>query len=342
MFDSKIKRDITSLIRGFFFTQILCSLANLNLVDVFIKKNYFGFNDFKKVKSKKTLSVIFNYLLNLGFLEKKNNRFCLTLEGKEVFKRHSSFYVPYSYKSYLDILEQKLTNKKKSLPDINRFLNVLGSGITHKRYFISAVSYLKNFSNPTAIIDLGVGNGDFIKESIKFLKLKKIVGIDLSKKSISISKKNLSRFNKIEKKFINENANSVNKWSRKLDNFLNNEKLVISMWFLIQEIAKNDKKNFINFLNKIHKRFPSATLVICELVRIDSKLLSQNKDHSIIPEYLFFHDLSHQHVFSWKDFKDIFKNTPYKIDREYFFDEIKNNDQKIIPSTFITCLKPKN
>ena len=60
------------------------------------------------------------------------------------------------------------------------------------------------------------------------------------------------------------------------------------MWFLIQEIAKNDKKNVINFLNKIHKRFPSATLVICELVRIDSKLLSQNKGHSIIPEYLFF------------------------------------------------------
>lgn len=341
MFDSKIKRDITYLIRGFFFTQILCSLANLNLVEVFLKKNYFSFNDFKKVKSKKTLSVILNYLLNLGFLEKKNNLFCLTSEGKEIFKRHSSFYVPYSYKSYLDILEKKLINKKKSLPGINRFLNVLGSGITHKRYFISAVSYLKNFLDPTAIIDLGVGNGDFLKETIQHLKLKKIVGIDLSKKSISISKKNLYNFKKIEKKFIHENANYVNKWSRKLGNFLNNEKLVISMWFLIQEIAHNDKKNVMNFLNRIHKSFPSATLVICELVRIESKLLSQNKEHSIIPEYLFFHDLSHQYVFSWEDFKDIFKDSPYKIDREYFFDEIKNNKQEIIPSTFITCLSPK-
>lgn len=113
------------------------------------------------------------------------------------------------------------------------------------------------------------------------------------------------------------------------------------MWFLIQEIAQKDKKNVISFLNKIHKFFPSASLIICELVRIDSRTLSQNKDHSIIPEYLFFHDLSHQNVFSWQDFKDIFKKIPYKIEREYFFDEIQSKNHNMIPSTFITCLKPK-
>ena len=53
MFDSKIKRDITSLIRGFFFTQILCSLANLNLVDVFIKKIISVLMILKKSKIKK-------------------------------------------------------------------------------------------------------------------------------------------------------------------------------------------------------------------------------------------------------------------------------------------------
>ena len=37
MFHSKIKRDITSFIRGFFFTQILGSFANLNLVDILLK-----------------------------------------------------------------------------------------------------------------------------------------------------------------------------------------------------------------------------------------------------------------------------------------------------------------
>ena len=77
MFHSKIKRDITSFIRGFFFTQILGSFANLNLVDILLKKNTFNLNDFKKIKSKRTLFVIFNYLLYIGFLKKKKNNFFL-------------------------------------------------------------------------------------------------------------------------------------------------------------------------------------------------------------------------------------------------------------------------
>ena len=68
--------------------------------------------------------------------------------------------------------------------------NILGSGITHKRYFYNAISYLRLKNEKINVVDLGCGNGFFFyRLPTPSLNIDKIVGIDLSKISVNDTKK---------------------------------------------------------------------------------------------------------------------------------------------------------
>ena len=111
------------------------------------------------------------------------------------------------------------------------------------------------------------------------------------------------------------------------------------MWFLIQEISSNSKSTIINFLNKLKKIFPKAKVILCELVKkLDARTYSLNKDYTFMPEYMLFHDLSGQGVFSYEDLETIIKKSKFKIEKKILFDELKT-DKKTIPSCITYVLK---
>ena len=109
------------------------------------------------------------------------------------------------------------------------------------------------------MIDLGVGNGDFAILAAKILKLEKIGGVDFSRESVKISRKKIKKI-KIKNLIIKEDAKKIEKWSKKIINLTNNQKILVSMWFLIQEISSNSKSTIINFLNKLKKFFQKPKL----------------------------------------------------------------------------------
>ena len=110
------------------------------------------------------------------------------------------------------------------------------------------------------------------------------------------------------------------------------------MWFLIHEIANNSEKKIIDFLKKIKFFFPKSPLIICELVKIPSNVLSQNSEVSYIPEYLLFHELSNQNVLTINQLEKIIKKSTYKILTKINFDEIKS-DKKKFPSCVLYMIK---
>ena len=137
---------------------------------------------------------------------------------------------------------------------------------------------------------------------------------------------------------IKEDAKKIEKWSKKIIKFADNEEILISMWFLIQEISSNSKSTIINVLNKLKKNFPKAKIILCELVKADAVTYSLNKDFTFMPEYMLFHDLSGQGVFSYRDLENIVKKSNFKIEKRIIFDELKANE-KSIPSCVTYILK---
>ena len=334
--ETNFKKEIASNLRGFFVTQIISMIVRNNIIYKVLSKDKFRLNDFDICKNKKNLNLIFNYLTNIGYLKKNKHFFSLTELGKDIFMRYSSFLVPHSYKNYFSNLDILILKKKNNIK-VLRDENILGSGKTHMRYFFSALNYLKKENNFSSLIDLGVGNGDFAILSKKILKLKKICGVDFSRESVKISKKKIEKL-KIKNLIIKEDAKKIEKWSKKIIKFTDNQEILISMWFLIQEISSNSKSTIINFLNKLKKNFPKAKIILCELVKADAVTYSLNKDFTFMPEYMLFHDLSGQGVFGYRDLENIIKKSNFKIEKRIIFDELKANE-KSIPSCVTYILK---
>ena len=106
---------------------------------------------------------------------------------------------------------------------------------------------------------------------------------------------------------------------------------------------KYQKKNtslIINFFKNINNLIPNAKILLGEIVEPDFNILSNNKLNTIMPEYLFFHQLSGQGVFSLKELKYILHKIPYRITKKINIDEISHKNKKD-PSGIIWFLEPK-
>ena len=333
---SEFQKNIIKNIRGFYLTQIISYLGKSGYLDKILAEDLINLKKNKLNFSPEVLKTIFDYFSNIGFSIKIKNNYRLTELGKDVLRRYSSYFVPHSYKNYLYNLDKLLKNKKDNI-NVDRFENILGSGKTHLRYFIHAIHNLKKEKSITSLIDIGVGNGDFAINLNKQIKLKKTFGVDFSNVSVKESTKALNK-QRIKNKVIYGDGGNVDKWAKLALNFLKNESVAISLWFLIHEITDNSEKKIISFLNKIKSYFPNSPLIICELVKIPNTILSKNKDITYIPEYLFFHQLSSQNVLELDKLSSILQKSKYKIKSKIFFDEIREKS-KVYPSCVLYTLK---
>ena len=172
-----LRQEIILLIRGYFLTPVIATLAKEN----FFSKNS---NKFFKIKDKK-LNILIAYLVNLGLIKKKNDKFYFSKNGKNLFNRSGSFNIVNSYRKYLFNLDKILSNEEK-LHDLScdRKENVLGSGSTNNRKFFQPGLKLLAKEDFDVVFDLGCGDGNFLENLSKKYQNKLISGSDLSKISI--------------------------------------------------------------------------------------------------------------------------------------------------------------
>lgn len=326
-----VRQQIITSIRGYFLTPIIATLA---------KQNFFKKNINKKFKTNKNyLSIVIKYFLRLGFVKKKGNFFYFTKLGKKIFSRSGSYNIVHSYRDYfynLDSIIKK--NFKNQKIKCDREENIFGSGSTNYRKFFKPALKLINKNDFDIICDLGCGDGFFLDLINKKFKNKKILGSDLSNIALEETKK---KFKKKKVELLRSNASDVRKWSKWILKNYDSDKdnIIISMWFIIHEISNKNENFIINFFKNINFLIPGAKILLGEIIEPDLDILRNNKLNSIMPEYLLFHQLSGQGVFSLKELKNILKKIPYKITKKINVDEIYVKNKKD-PSGIIWFLEP--
>lgn len=334
------RATLISFMRGFFLCPIIAFLLKNNLIEIFLKKE-FGLDKFRKIKNKKYFNSILVYLLNLGLIKYKNRDkkiFTSTILGKKIFLRSGSFLILHSYKSYVNDLDKTLIKNIKLNKKCDREENIIGSGSIHKKKFFPKAFEIINKKDIGLIVDIGCGNGNFLKEINKKFKNIPIIASDFSSLAVDEAKDNLKHL-KCEKKFFTCDAFDVRKWSSEINKFKlkKGKKILISLWFILHEISKGKPENIITFFKNLKKYLPNAQILIGEIIKIPPDVLKENIDISIMPEFLFFHELSNQGVLKYSDFKKIKYNIPQKLNHEIKFDVIKHKN-KVVPSAFIWSL----
>ena len=193
------------------------------------------------------------------------------------------------------------------------------------------------------IADIGCGDGNFIFQVSKKFPSASIFASDLSSVSVNATKKRLGKSSsKRKKKYLVCDASNVKKWASEINKIKikNNSKILLSAWYILHEISHHKKNEVIKFFKNIKKYIPKAIILIGEITKIDYNILAINKNVSIMPEFLFFHELSGQGVLKFSDYDFILKKIPYRLLKTIKFDLVKVKNKKV-PSAFIWFLKSK-
>ena len=338
--------EIISLLRGYFACPIISTLGKEGVLNSMLqKKDGFSREDFPKVTNKKIFEAILVYLLNLSLLMRnENGKYYVTELGAKVFNRYGSYCLLHSYGSFLNELDAILFDPDfKTLPKCDRLTNIIGSGQANgKKYFPVAMEIMKKHKVQT-VLDIGCGDGYFLSKVLESFPNINVFGVDISEISVAVTERNLrSKFPEASIKTFLSSGDDIEKWASWLlaDSESGTAKQVITMWYLLHEISKNDKNVVIGYFRKLNQFFPKTSLMIGEIVAVPPDILAQNRSGSVIPEYLFFHQISGQGVLSWVDYQEILKNIPYVLEDEKLFNVVSSG-KEAVPSSFIWHLSPK-
>ena len=324
MADNKLtkREEIIFLLRGYFSTPIISGLSKNGIIDEILNDNF-------KIDKKKynflLLEHSLDYLCDIGLLKKIKKKYNPTILGKRIFKRQGSFVLLHSYHEYMNNFSKAILDKNL-ISKCDRLENVIGSGTVHGRKFfqkgISRIS--KIFGEINTHVDIGCGDGQYLSLLNNKVKNKQLIGIDLSKISVVETllnvRKNSKNNNTIEA--FQANAFDLKYIHRKLNklNINKDSNILFTFWFILHE---NKKINLEKYFKLIKKYYKNSKLLICEINKVASKTLVNNKLNTLMPEYFHFHNISGQNLFSKQFLKNSLNKSKLKIYDEINFDNYR-------------------
>ncbi|MAV93121.1 MAG: hypothetical protein CMG01_03030 [Candidatus Marinimicrobia bacterium] len=301
---------------------------------------------------------IFKLFIYFGLIN--NNK--LTKKGLYFISKASAYGVTVSYLNTLNNINKLLTSKPDFIWQrtednteihVDRPLNVWGSGGAHKNYFKKIDNIILDIFNkplyeqPDGIIDIGCGDGTFLKHLYKIItnntirgeNLNKkpliIVGTDINKKARIATKSTLKKINHYilsgdisnPKKLNND---LIKKYDLKLKNLLNCRTFLDhnriykkpSKEFLKHDIISkgsfafkgkliNSRNLIANFIEHLHKWKPYIKkygLIIIELHTLDPEITRINSGKTLSCSYDTTHGYTDQYLIEYDCYMNCFKN----------------------------------
>jgi len=338
------REELVSLLRGYFSCPMISSLGKRGVLTAMLGKT-FTVESFPEIMDKDLFATVLKYFVSLGLIENAGkDTYKATEFGEKIFKRYGSFNLLHSYGGFFAKLDSMLFEPfNEERPKCDRLENVIGSGQTNgRKFFPKALEMLKKL-DLGLIADIGCGDGNFLSRVMELFPEVRVIASDISKTSVDFTLANLKkRFPRTKIEPVLTDAANVDYWASVLAEQAKRVKgeAVVSMWYLIHEISKGSDDYIAEFIANINRKCPQAHIIIGEIVAIPPNVLTMNRYDSIMPEFLFFHDISGQGVLSWDQYQRILKKIPYKLMNEALFDIVKARGAEI-PTGFVWHLQPK-
>jgi SAM-dependent methyltransferase len=336
------RNRIISLLRGQAACQTIAALAETGVAESMLSGESFAVEDFTAVSNPQILHSSFKYLHSLDLLSAlgHSGRYALTPAGRTVFKRAGAFLLLSSYNPYFVNLGNLLMGEEIG-PEVDRRRNVLGSGSLHSRKFFPCVWEELAGHPPQVLIDLGCGDGTFLELACREWPAVIVVASDMSPLAVEYSVARLKQIGRPAGAGIVADASAVESWVSELPEALKSASpCVVSIWFVAHEFSNGKPETILDFFHRLRSSLPGAQIVLAEIVAIPADVLAANYSASIMPEFLFFHELSKQGVLGWDTWQAILRQIPYALSAERQFDLVDGGDGAPVPSSFVWHLRP--
>lgn len=211
-----VQKQILKHVEGMICAPSIVALGMSGMFHKYFMEAYFRPEEFHK--ESKSFSVLLDFFAYLGWFEKKKETYAFTNKGLFFAKRASAFGVTVSYSPTFRNLDHLIFGNPKVLWEkaegatelhVDRKMNVWGSGGAHGTYFKKVDEIIIDLFNqpieeqPKGIVDMGCGNGAYLKHLYEVIEQRTLrgtmleehplflVGADYNQAALKVTRANL-------------------------------------------------------------------------------------------------------------------------------------------------------
>jgi phenylpyruvate C(3)-methyltransferase len=288
-------------------TRTMQALFNIGFVDELLDKIWADANEFARKHDLdphilNSLCESF-YCLSL-FKKRGGNEYALDEQGLLLVETlRGWFEVSYGYEEIFQRLEEQLRKQIVYERDFYRRSDFVakGSGEMENWLFFPLMNELIRKNGYKRVMDLGCGDGTFLRKLCATNEQISGLGIDLAPSAITDGKRRA-----VEAGL----SHRIDLWAADISSI---EELpapfksvdVATVFFVLHELLYTSEQRVVDFLQAFRKLFPGVPLIVFEAIRPTAEALRKKPGISIY--YFLYHDLSHQKPVDRDQWKRIFR-----------------------------------
>jgi 2-ketoarginine methyltransferase len=294
------------LLDGFYTTRAIQTLLNVGFLDEVERKGSVDVESFARSNNldPDVLRALCEALFAMRVLKLNGHGYALDRKGKMVLEvARGWFDISYGYEEVFHNLEGLLKKTKRYGSDVHRRGDYVarGSGeIENWVYFPLAIEMVRN-GGFKRVLDLGCGDGTFLREMCRNLSGVTGYGLDLAPDAIALGER-LRHDEGLDGR-VHLHAADVCEMET-LPNLWRDIDLGIT-FFVLHEVRYAGGEAVVHLLRSFRRLFPNVPLIVFEAIRPTAEQMRARPGMSV--HYFMYHDLTHQKPVSREEWRDLFK-----------------------------------
>ena len=305
------KHGWMGILTGFYTTRTLQALFNVGFFDELDAAGRIRLDDFAREKGldREILGSLCASLYALKILDRDGDEYFLDDKGRVLSQTARGWFVgTYGYEGVFHNLEALLRKEKQYGREVRRLSEPIARGSAEMEallYFPIAVDIIDkgNYKN---VLDLGCGEGTFLRALCTGLDDVRGSGMDLSPDSVEAARERAAaaglngRLRFVVGDIADENAAPSDLTG--VD--------AATIFFVMHEILYRGEDVAIEFLHGFQRKFPGVPLIVFEALRPSAEEMRRRPGMAI--HYSLQHDLSHQKLVSGDEWKSLFRKAGFR------------------------------
>lgn len=308
------------MIRGYLETTTMHALLNVGLIDEMQKKPSVNLAEFAAQANLEltVLEPLCEAFFCLGMFERNNGGYALSDKGRNIVEVMRGWLeVCYGYSEVFHSLEPLLRKEKVYGQDFYRRSDFVarGSGEMENLLFFPMVNDIIIANGYKRVLDLGCGDGTFLRTLCGLNPEVECYGIDLAPEAVEEGNRVLKETG-LESR-VHLTALDISKIEQAPLPAID----AATVFFVLHELLFFGEDVLLNFLKNFRRLFPKAPLIAFEAVRPTAEDLRRHPGISVY--YFLYHDLTQQKPVDAAKWKELFRAAGFQSIEERLLDFAK-------------------
>jgi cyclopropane fatty-acyl-phospholipid synthase-like methyltransferase len=294
------------MLRGALETRAMQALLNVGFLDELLKSGSAGAGEFARLHNldETILRGLCEALLSVGMFDRNGDNFFLTSKGKLIMEKFRGWIeLSYGYEEIFHYLEPLLRKEMIYGKDIYRRSDFVakGSGEMENHFYFPLANEIiveKGFKN---VLDLGCGDGTFLRRLCQLNDQVKCFGIDLAPAAVEDGKRLAAKEGLQDRvSLFAADISGITELSGPLKSVD-----AATTFFVLHELMYDGEERVVRFLKDFRRIFPGVPLIVFEPIRPTPEEARARPGVGIF--YFLFHDMSHQKTANREQWMKVFR-----------------------------------